>query len=171
VHRSESEDWKVTLIDTGVDTMIGGRIKRAIPYIEGDAFCLTYGDGVADVDINALVDFHRSHGRLATVTAAQPPGRFGALVLDGTRVERFQEKPVGDEGWINAGFFVLSPKVADYIEGDETVWEREPLERLAKEGELMAYLHRGFWQPMDTLRDKRQLEELWHSGSAPWRLW
>jgi glucose-1-phosphate cytidylyltransferase len=171
VHRSESEDWKVTLIDTGVDTMIGGRIKRAIPYIEGDAFCLTYGDGVADVDINALVDFHRSHGRLATVTAAQPPGRFGALVLDGTRVERFQEKPVGDEGWINAGFFVLSPKVADYIEGDETVWEREPLERLAKEGELMAYLHRGFWQPMDTLRDKRQLEELWQSGSAPWRLW
>jgi glucose-1-phosphate cytidylyltransferase len=171
VHRSESEDWKVTLIDTGVDTMIGGRIKRAIPYIEGDAFCLTYGDGVADVDINALVDFHRSHGRLATVTAAQPPGRFGALVLDGARVERFQEKPVGDEGWINAGFFVLSPKVADYIEGDETVWEREPLERLAKEGELMAYLHRGFWQPMDTLRDKRQLEELWHSGSAPWRLW
>jgi glucose-1-phosphate cytidylyltransferase len=171
VHRSESEDWKVTLIDTGVDTMIGGRIKRAIPYIEGDAFCLTYGDGVADVDINALVDFHRSHGRLATVTAAQPPGRFGALVLDGARVERFQEKPVGDEGWINAGFFVLSPKVADYIEGDETVWEREPLERLAKEGELMAYLHRGFWQPMDTLRDKRQLEELWQSGSAPWRLW
>lgn len=171
VHRSESEDWKVTLIDTGVDTMIGGRIKRAIPYIEGDAFCLTYGDGVADVDINALVDFHRSHGRLATVTAAQPPGRFGALVLEGARVERFQEKPVGDEGWINAGFFVLSPKVADYIEGDETVWEQEPLERLAKEGELMAYLHRGFWQPMDTLRDKRQLEELWHSGSAPWRLW
>jgi glucose-1-phosphate cytidylyltransferase len=171
VHRSESEDWKVTLIDTGVDTMIGGRIKRAIPYIEGDAFCLTYGDGVADVDINALVDFHRSHGRLATVTAAQPPGRFGALVLDGARVERFQEKPVGDEGWINAGFFVLSPRVADYIEGDQTIWEREPLERLAKEGELMAYLHRGFWQPMDTLRDKRQLEELWHSGSAPWRLW
>lgn len=171
VHRSESEDWKVTLIDTGVDTMIGGRIKRAIPYIEGDAFCLTYGDGVADVDINALVDFHRSHGRLATVTAAQPPGRFGALVLDGARVERFQEKPVGDEGWINAGFFVLSPRVADYIEGDQTIWEREPLERLAKEGELMAYLHRGFWQPMDTLRDKRQLEELWQSGSAPWRLW
>jgi glucose-1-phosphate cytidylyltransferase len=171
VHRSESEDWKVTLIDTGVDTMIGGRIKRAIPYIEGDAFFLTYGDGVADVDINALVDFHRSHGRLATVTAAQPPGRFGALVLDGARVERFQEKPVGDEGWINAGFFVLSPRVADYIEGDQTIWEREPLDRLAKEGELMAYLHRGFWQPMDTLRDKRQLEELWHSGSAPWRLW
>jgi len=171
VHRSDSEDWRVTLVDTGATTQVGGRIKRAIPYVEGDTFCLTYGDGVADVNIRTLLDFHASHGRLATVTAAQPPGRFGAMVLDGDRVKRFQEKPTGDEGWINAGFFVLSRKVGDYIDGDETVWERDPLERLAKEGELMAYTHRGFWQPMDTLRDKRHLEELWASGAAPWKLW
>jgi glucose-1-phosphate cytidylyltransferase len=172
VHSAKAEPWRVTLVDTGADTMIGGRIKRILPYVQEDpAFCLTYGDGVGDVDVRASIDLHKREGRLATVTATQPPGRFGALVVDGTRVLGFREKPVGDGGWINGGFFVLSPKVGDYIEGDSVVWEREPLERLAHEGQLSVYHHKGFWQPMDTLRDKRQLEELWDSGNAPWKTW
>ena len=172
VHSAKAEPWRVTLVDTGADTMIGGRIRRILPYVQEDpAFCLTYGDGVGDVDVRATIDLHKREGRLATVTATQPPGRFGALVMDGTRVLGFQEKPVGDGGWINGGFFVLSPKVGDYIEGDWVVWEREPLERLAHEGQLSVYHHNGFWQPMDTLRDKRHLEELWDSGKAPWKTW
>jgi glucose-1-phosphate cytidylyltransferase len=172
VHSAKAEPWRVTLIDTGADTMIGGRIKRILPYVQEDpAFCLTYGDGVGDVDVRATIDLHEREGRLATVTATQPPGRYGALVVDGTRVLGFREKPVGDGGWINGGFFVLSPKVGDYIEGDWVVWEREPLERLANEGQLSVYHHNGFWQPMDTLRDKRHLEALWDSGKAPWKTW
>lgn len=172
VHSVQSEPWRVTLIDTGDLTQIGGRIKRILPYVGDDeAFCITYGDGVADVDISASIAHHKKEGRLATVTAVQPPGRFGALMLDGTAVNGFQEKPSGDGGWINGGFFVLSPKVGDYIEGDRTVWEREPMERLAKEGQLSAWYHRGFWQPMDTLRDKQHLQDLWDSGRAPWKVW
>lgn len=172
VHRNYAEPWRVTLVETGEETMIGGRIKRILPYIGDDnAFCLTYGDGVGDVDIRAAIDLHRRSGRFATVTGVQPPGRFGALTYEAERVTGFKEKPVGDGGWINGGFFVLSPKVGDYIEGDETVWEREPMERLAAEGQMNVYFHKGFWQPMDTLRDKRQLEELWASGKAPWRIW
>jgi glucose-1-phosphate cytidylyltransferase len=172
IHHAHAEPWRVTLVDTGADTMIGGRIKRILPYVKDDpAFCLTYGDGVADVDIRALIQHHEREKRLATVTAAQPPGRFGSLVVEGTQVIGFQEKPVGDGGWINGGFFVLSPKVGDYIEGDSTVWEREPLEQLARDGQLSVHHHNGFWQPMDTLRDKRQLEELWETGKAPWKTW
>jgi glucose-1-phosphate cytidylyltransferase len=172
VHSAKAEPWRVTLVDTGADTMIGGRIKRILPYLQEDPiFCLTYGDGVGNVDVRASIDLHKREGRLATVTATQPPGRFGALVVDGTRVLGFQEKPVGDGGWINGGFFVLSPKVGDYIEGDSVVWEREPLERLANDGQLSVYHHNGFWQPMDTLRDKRQIEALWDSGNAPWKIW
>jgi len=172
VHQASAEPWRVTLVDTGDETQIGGRIKRILPYVEKDeAFCLTYGDGVGDVDITSLIAFHKQEGALATVTAAQPPGRFGALRTDGTRVLGFQEKPVGDGGWINAGYFVLSPKVGRYIENDATVWEREPLEQLAAEDQLRVHFHHGFWQPMDTLRDKRQLEEMWASGRAPWKIW
>jgi glucose-1-phosphate cytidylyltransferase len=172
VHFVQSEPWRVTLIDTGLNTMIGGRIKRILPYIGSDeTFCLTYGDGVGDVNISATIALHNTEGRLATVTAVQPPGRFGALILDGNRITAFQEKPVGDGGWINGGFFVLSPKVGDYIEGDTTVWERGPMERLAAEDQLTAYLHHGFWQPMDTLRDKVHLEDLWASGQPPWKIW
>ena len=172
VHQAKAEPWRVTLIETGVETMIGGRIKRIMPYVAGDpAFCLTYGDGLSDVDLKAVIALHEREGRLATVTATQPPGRFGAIEAEGTRVLGFREKPVGDGGWINGGFFVLSPKVADYIEGDTTVWEREPMERLARDRQLSVYHHKGFWQPMDTLRDKRQLETLWDSGNAPWKKW
>jgi glucose-1-phosphate cytidylyltransferase len=160
------------LVETGEDTEIGGRIKRILPYIGDDeAFCLTYGDGVGNVDIGGLIEFHRNSGRMATVTAVRPPGRFGALRLDGVRVTGFQEKPEGDGNWINGGFFMCSPKVGGYIEGDATVWEREPLEKLAADGQLGAYFHHGFWQPMDTLRDRRQLEELWATGKAPWKTW
>ncbi|HXZ14690.1 MAG TPA: glucose-1-phosphate cytidylyltransferase [Roseiarcus sp.] len=172
VHNASAEPWRVTLVDTGEKTMIGGRIKRILPFLGDDKdFCLTYGDGVGDVDVRAAIDLHRKAGRLATVTATQPPGRFGALKIDGDRVAGFQEKPIGDGGWINGGFFVLSPEVGRYIEGDETVWEQEPMQRLAADGELSVYFHRGFWQPMDTLRDKRQLEDLWASGNAPWKVW
>ena len=172
VHNKSSEPWKVTLIDTGEETMIGGRIKRIIDYVKDDeCFCLTYGDGVSDIDIDASIKFHHKEGRLATVSAVQPPGRFGAIEMDGTRVTGFKEKPQGDGGWINGGFFVLSPKVVDYIDGDSTVWEKEPMENLAKDGELSVYIHDGFWHPMDTLRDKRYLESLWESGNAPWKLW
>lgn len=172
VHQAFAEPWRITLVDTGDETQIGGRIKRIMPYVrDDDAFCLTYGDGVADVDITAIIDLHRREGRLATVTAVQPPGRFGALEHEGNRVTGFAEKPRGDGGWINGGFFVVSPQVDSTIEGDSTVWEREPLERLAREEQLSVYFHRGFWQPMDTLRDKRHLEELWAAGRAPWKTW
>lgn len=170
VHQSQSDDWRVTLVDTGPDTMTGGRLRRVMPYLEGeDAFCLTYGDGLADVDITAQIEFHRGHGRLATLTAIQPPGRFGSLDVEGDDVRRFAEKLPGDGGWINGGFFVLSPGVAAYLDDDETVWERESLEKLAADGQLAAFRHEGFWQPMDTLRDKEQLERLWEVGNPPWR--
>ncbi len=170
VHQNHAEPWQVTLVDTGLDTMTGGRLKRVSPYLEDEHFCFTYGDGLADVDITKLIQFHRSSKTLATVTAVQPPGRFGALIIEGQRVLSFTEKPEGD-GWINGGFFVLSPKVIDYIQGDETFWEREPMERLAQEGQLSSYVHAGFFQPMDTLREKSQLEEMWNSGKAPWKIW
>ncbi|MGB7258121.1 MAG: glucose-1-phosphate cytidylyltransferase [Pseudolabrys sp.] len=172
VHTVTAEPWRVTLIDTGADTQTGGRIKRVLPYVKDDAeFCLTYGDGIANVDIAAVIAQHRKGKRLATVTAAQPPSRFGVLDHDDDRVTGFKEKPDGENGWVSAGFFVLSPKVGDYIAGDETLWEREPLERLAAAGQLGVYLHRGFWQPMDTLRDKMLLESLWVSGKPPWKIW
>lgn len=168
-----ADRWRVTLADTGRDTMTGGRIRRIRHYLRpGEAFLMTYGDGLADIDLGRLTSYHRSHGKLATVTAVQPAGRFGALDLfAGGRVRGFAEKPKGDGGWVNGGFFVLEPEVLDYIDGDATVFEREPLERLAKEGQLMAYRHEGFWQPMDTLRDQRLLEALWNAGAAPWRSW
>jgi glucose-1-phosphate cytidylyltransferase len=171
VHQRNSEPWRVTLVDTGEETMTGGRIKRVANYLDGEDFCCTYGDGISDVNITALVEFHKQHGKLATLTATQPAGRFGALDLDGNSVVSFQEKPQGDGGWINGGFFVLSPKILDYIKGDHTFWEREPMEQLAKEGQMVAYFHTGFWQPMDTLRDKTHLEELWATGNAPWKTW
>jgi glucose-1-phosphate cytidylyltransferase len=172
VHESSGEPWRVTLVETGETTQIGGRVKRILPYIGSDeAFCLTYGDGVGDVDISAAIAHHKQEGRLATVTAVQPPGRFGALKLDGARVTGFQEKPVGDGGWINGGYFVLSPKVGNFISGDATIWEREPMEQLAAEGQLSAWFHHGFWQPMDTLRDKMHLEDLWAADKAPWKTW
>ncbi|MEA2458208.1 MAG: glucose-phosphate cytidylyltransferase [Thermoleophilaceae bacterium] len=171
VHQSGAEPWKVTLIDTGDATMTGGRLKRVLQYVDGEEFCFTYGDGVADVDVRALIDFHREQGRLATVTAVQPSGRFGALDIDGHRIRRYEEKPKGDGGWINGGFFVLSPRVGEYIESDSTVWEQQPLQRLAEEDQLAAYRHRGFWHAVDTVRDKRHLQELWDSGSPPWKLW
>jgi len=172
VHHKKAEPWRVTLVDTGDDTLTGGRLRRVVDYVrDEDAFCFTYGDGVADVDIAAQIVFHRAHGKLATVTAVQPPGRYGALQMDGDAVRGFAEKPRGDGGRINGGFFVLSPRAIDLIDGDQTSWEGRPLERLAAEGELIAWQHDGFWQPMDTLRDKTQLEELWQSGSAPWKVW
>ncbi len=172
VHQANGEPWRVTLLDTGEETMTGGRLKRACEHLD-DEFCFTYGDGVSDIDITRLIDFHRRQKRLATVTAVQPPGRFGALKLsrDKNRVERFEEKVAGDGAWINGGFFVLSKRVIDYIDDDSTVWEREPMERLAREGQLATYLHQGFWQPMDTLRDKMYLEKLWSENRAPWKLW
>ena len=171
VHQRSAEPWKVTLVDTGDETMTGGRIKRVANYIGNEDFCCTYGDGVGDIDITRLVAFHKHHGKLATLTATQPPGRFGALELSGIDILKIQEKPRGDGSWINGGFFVLSPKVLDYIEGDQTLWEKEPLERLALSGQLSAYLHHGFWQPIDTLRDKTHLEELWADRKAPWKTW
>ena len=172
VHQKRAEPWKVTLVDTGDATMTGGRILRIADHVrDEEAFCLTYGDGVGDVDIAASIDFHRGHGKAATVTATYPPGRFGALDIEDGEVRSFQEKPRGDGSMINGGFFVLSPRVLDYIDGDDTLWEQEPLQRLAADGELMAWQHRGFWQPMDTLRDKTQLEDLWAAGKAPWKTW
>jgi glucose-1-phosphate cytidylyltransferase len=169
VHRSSTEPWRVTLVDTGEETMTGGRLKRALPYVGDEDFCFTYGDGLADIDLSALIDFHREQKCIATVTAVQPPGRFGALDVE--RVRRFEEKPRGDHGATNGGFFVLSPSVGRYLEGDRTIWEQEPVRGLAEDGELACYRHNGFWQPMDTLRDRHTLEELWDSGSAPWRVW
>jgi len=171
VHQSMAEPWRVTLVETGEETMTGGRLQRVLGYVDDGDFCFTYGDGVADVDISALMTFHREHGAIATVTAVQPPGRFGAMEVDGDRILRFQEKPRGDGAWINGGFFVLSPEVGRYLDGDDTVWEQEPLRRLAEDGQLSSFRHKGFWQPMDTLRDKRHLEELWESGKAPWKVW
>jgi glucose-1-phosphate cytidylyltransferase len=172
IHTHSAEPWKVTLVNTGIDTMTGGRVKRIRPHVGNDTFMMTYGDGVSDVDITTLVAFHRSHGKLATVTSVQPGGRFGALDLsEDSHVRGFQEKPSGDGGWINAGFFVLEPRIFDYIEGDHTVFERDPLDRLAKDNQLVAYKHFGFWQPMDSLRDKTQLEQIWKSGNAPWKVW
>ncbi|HSC34841.1 MAG TPA: glucose-1-phosphate cytidylyltransferase [Thermodesulfobacteriota bacterium] len=164
-------DWTVELVDTGVPTQTGGRIKRLAPYIGDETFMLTWGDGVSDVDLHALLEFHRSHGKLATMTAVRPPARYGHLDLNGSRVLVFSEKPQTKEGWINGAFFVLEPEVFDYIDGDETVWEREPLERLAKDGELMAYKHSSFWQCMDTIREKHLLEKFWESGNPPWKIW
>jgi len=171
VHQRKAEPWRVTLVDTGEQTMTGGRLRRVRDYVGDEDFCFTYGDGLSDLDITRLVSFHRSQGKLATLTATQPPGRFGALSLNNAQITTFQEKPDGDGSWINGGFFVLSPRVIDYIEGDDTPWEREPMERLAEEGQFVAYRHQGFWQPMDTLRDKLHLEDLWQSGQAPWKTW
>lgn len=172
VHQRNAEPWRVTLVDTGESTMTGGRLKRVAAYLEGEeAFCFTYGDGVSDVDISALVDFHKAHGKLATVTAVQPAGRYGALNMRGDIVDGFIEKPKGDGGWINGGFFVLSPQCLGYIAGDPMPWEADPLTQLAEEGNLRAFQHSGFWQPMDTLRDKNHLEELWATGKAPWKIW
>ena len=171
VHQNSAEPWRVTLVDTGENTMTGGRLKRVKDYLGNEPFCFTYGDGVSDIDISRLVAFHLEQRTLATVTAVQPPGRFGSLDLSHQKVISFQEKPKGDGGWISGGFFILSPRVVDYIAGDQTVWEREPMETLAREGQLAAYLHRGFWYAMDTLRDKIHLENLWQSGKAPWKIW
>ena len=171
VHHKHAEPWRVTLVDTGAETQTGGRLKRVADYLGDETFCFTYGDGVANVDIAKLVEFHRNNGTLATMCAVQPPGRFGALDIEGQRITRFEEKPSGDGSWINGGFFVLEPGVMSLLGGDETVWERDPLESLAKVGQLSAYAHEGFWQPMDTLRDKVKLEALWQSGNAPWKVW
>jgi len=168
---ASSHDWTVELIDTGVATLTGGRIKRLAPYVGNQTFMLTWGDGVSNVDLDELLKFHKSHGKLATLTAVRPTARFGHLDLDGNRVMEFSEKPQTSEGWINGAFFVLEPGVFDYIEGDHTAWEREPMEQLARDGQLMAYQHNGFWQCMDTLRDKHLLNELWDSGESPWKLW
>jgi glucose-1-phosphate cytidylyltransferase len=173
VLNNSCEPWKVTLLDTGYETMTGGRVKRAQNFVGNESFMLTYGDGVADIDIKKLVEFHKFHGKAMTITSAQPEGRFGALnIAEDGQVINFLEKPKGDGGWINAGFFVCEPKVFDYItEGDSTIFEQAPLQNLAKDGELMTYKHEGFWKPMDTLRDKRELQKLWESGKAPWRVW
>jgi glucose-1-phosphate cytidylyltransferase len=172
VHESSTEPWRVTLVDTGEETQTGGRLKQVRRYLDDDEeFCFTYGDGVSDIDMKKLIAFHRDQDVLATVTAVQPPGRFGALEVNEGRVRGFREKPLGDGGWINGGFFVLSPKVVEYIDGDQTVWEREPMERLAREGQLAPYPYDGFWYAMDTMRDKNHLEELWRTGEAPWKTW
>jgi glucose-1-phosphate cytidylyltransferase len=171
VHQSIAEPWRVALVETGAETMTGGRMRRIRDWVSDGTFCLTYGDGVANIDVRALIDFHRSHGKLVTLTTILPPGRFGVLQIDGDHVVGFAEKADNHSNPINGGFFVIEPKALDYIEGDETVWEREPMERLAAEGELMAYRHDGFWQAMDTLRDRRHLEGLWASGKAPWKTW
>lgn len=172
VHESQAEDWRVTLVETGIDTQTGGRLKRIRRYLgDSDLFCMTYGDAVANIDIGAEIAFHRGHGRLATVAAVSPLARFGALGMEGNRVARFEEKPVGEGGLINGGFFVLSPKVLDLIDGDATLWEHEPIEQLARNGELMGYQHSGFWHPMDTLRDRLLLDQLWAGGAAPWTVW
>jgi glucose-1-phosphate cytidylyltransferase len=172
IHHNSAEPWTVTLVNTGLNTMTGGRVKRIQPYVGDEPFLLTYGDGVADVDLTKLISFHRSHGKAATVTSAQPGGRFGALDISSTnQVHAFQEKPKGDGTWINAGFFVFEPSIFDYIPGDDTILEKSPLETLARKGELFTYKHSGFWQPMDTLRDRNLLEDLWKRGDAPWKVW
>jgi len=173
VHHNGVEPWKVTLVDTGFSTMTGGRIKRIKEHINDETFCMTYGDGVSNLDIQSLIKFHNAQNTFATLTAVQPPGRFGSFNLgyEQTKIDSFKEKPQGDGAWINGGFFVLEPEVFDYIEGDQTVWEKEPMESLANDGKLSAYKHKGFWQPMDTLRDKNYLEDLWNSENSPWKIW
>ena len=171
VHNKHAEPWKITLVDTGINTMTGGRLKRIKSYLDDESFCFTYGDGLSDVKIDELILFHKQNNRFATVTAIQPPGRFGTLNIDNDRVLNFQEKPSGDGNWINGGFFVLEPKIFDYINDDSTVWEHEPLEKLSNENKLSAYKHTGFWHPLDTLRDKNFLEEMWKTGKAPWKKW
>jgi len=171
VHRKHAEPWRVTLVDTGDRTQTGGRLKRVANYLDGETFFFTYGDGVADIDITAELAFHRDNGAVATMCAVQPPGRFGSIDIQDQRITRFEEKPAGDGTWVNGGYFVLERQALDYIADDATVWEREPLERLARDGQLAAYAHHGFWQPMDTLRDKVKLEELWQTGQAPWKVW
>ena len=172
IHEERAEPWSVTLVDTGDNSMTGGRLKRVLPYLKDEeAFCFTYGDGVADVNVKDLVEFHKSHGKLATLTATYPPGRFGALNIENNQVLRFEEKPKGDGALINGGYFVLSPKVIERIDGDETTWEQEPLKGLARDGQLTAFHHEGFWQPMDTLRDRNFLEQLWAEAKAPWKIW
>ena len=172
IHRREATDWRVTLVETGLNTMTGGRLKRVAPYLGASTFMMTYGDGLADISLPSLTDFHRRHGRMATVTAVRPAGRFGSLDVDeASKVRRFLEKPPGDGMWVNGGFFVLEPSVLDYIAGDDTAWEGEPLERLSQDGQLMAFKHTGFWKPMDTLSDKRSLESIWSKGKAPWQVW
>ena len=172
VHQNNVEPWRITLVDTGENTMTGGRLKRVREYIKDEqAFCFTYGDGLSDVDITSLIKFHKAQGTIASITVTQPPGRFGSVKMSNHKVTGFHEKPQGDGGWINGGFFVLSPKVIDYIDGDECIWEREPMATLAREAQMSAYLHTGFWQPMDTLRDKQHLEDLWANDDAPWKVW
>ncbi|MCB0411198.1 MAG: glucose-1-phosphate cytidylyltransferase [Bdellovibrionales bacterium] len=172
IHRNSTENWRVTLVDTGENTMTGGRLKRVADYLNPDEdFCFTYGDGLADISLKNLIDFHRSQKRTATVTVTRPSGRFGATQIDGDQVKAFIEKPSGDNQWINGGFFVLKPRALEYIDGDSSIWERAPLENLAKDGELSAFKHSGFWQPMDTLREKQLLESLWDQGKAPWKIW
>jgi len=171
VHNKFAEPWKVTMIDTGLETMTGGRLKRVKNFVSDESFCFTYGDGISDIDISKLVEFHKNSKTIATVTAVQPPGRFGTLDIDENNLTSFVEKPVGDGNWINGGFFVLEPSVFDYLEDDLTIWERQPLEKLAKENQLSAYKHTGFWQPADTLRDKTYLDELWKSNNPPWKIW
>ncbi len=172
VHHNHAEPWMVTLVDTGESTATGGRLKRVTKYLNNETFCLTYGDGLSNVNITKEIEFHRSHGKLATLTAVHPPGRFGAVVLDPkAHVKRFEEKTEGENSWINAGFFVLEPKVLDYIDNEDTAWESSPLQRLATEDQLLAFHHNGFWMPMDSLRDKNRLDEMWKSGSAPWKIW
>jgi glucose-1-phosphate cytidylyltransferase len=171
VHHKHAEPWRITLIDTGEHTQTGGRLKRVENYLDGETFCFTYGDGLADIDITAQLAFHRTRNGLATMCAVQPPGRFGAIDIQDNRITRFEEKPSGDGSWINGGFFVLERGVLEYVKDDSTVWERDPLEALARDSQISAYTHEGFWQPMDTLRDKLKLEELWQSGNAPWKVW
>ncbi len=172
VHQNSAEPWSITVLDTGLETMTGGRLKRVEPYLtENEDFCFTYGDGVSDVDIGQSLKFHKNHGKMATVTVVQPPGRFGMVNFEGTKVLNFTEKPSGDGAFINGGFFVLNKKVLKYLKDDSTIWEREPMEQLARQGEMQAFVHKGFWQPMDTLRDKTHLEDLWKSNQAPWKTW
>ena len=171
VHQNSVEPWKVTLVDTGEDSLTGGRLKRVRPYLDDSTFCFTYGDGVGDVNVTESIKFHKKHGKLATLTAVRQPSRFGDISVDGDRITEFREKEQGAGSWINGGFFVLEPQAIDYVDDDRTSWEREPLERLARDDQIRAYFHRGFWQPMDTLREKRSLEEKWSSGEAPWKIW
>lgn len=171
VHHKNAEPWRVTVVDTGEETQTGGRLKRVKNFLKDEAFCFTYGDGLSDVDVSATVEFHKSHGKMATITAVMPPGRYGALQIEEAVVKNFHEKPLGDGAWVNGGFFVLDPAVIERISGDDSIWEREPMELLSHNGQLMAFEHRGFWRPMDTLRDKSQLEELWQNGRAPWKVW
>jgi len=171
VHRKSAEPWKITLVDTGLNTMTGGRLKRVKNFVENETFCFTYGDGLSDVNISELIKFHKTQNTIATVTSVQPPGRFGLLDIHGSKISKFSEKPSGDGNWINGGFFVLEPKVFDYLKDDSTIWERDPLEKLANENQLSAFKHAEFWQPLDTLRDKNHLEKLWMSGKAPWKVW